>query len=94
MIVLPIIRLDKYTKAEQLDKIKEEVQEVFDSMVDTSDRGRMETLQECFDIIQATIGLMLKVGTKSEIELAAANHFVKLQRRGWVNQGQIEMFFK
>jgi len=51
-------------------------------------------LGECFDLIQATIGLMFTVADKGEIELAGAKHFIKLKERGWVNNGQIELYFK
>jgi len=37
---------------------------------------------------------MFKVADKGEIELAGAKHFIKLKERGWVNNGQIELYFK
>jgi hypothetical protein len=60
-------------------------------MCDTSDKGRAETLQECLDVIEATINLMFQIGTKKEIEVAGARHYLKLKNRGHVFNGTIEL---
>lgn len=92
MIILPILNLDEYSMVQQYSKVVEEMNEVRQALQDVGnvDNG----LGECFDLVQATLGLMLKVADKKDIEIAGAKHFIKLKERGWVNNGQIELHFK
>ena len=92
MIILPILNLDEYSLIKQYSKVVEEMDEVRQALQDVEDVDNV--LYECFDLVQATLGLMLKVAEKEDIEVAGAKHFIKLKERGWVNNGQIELHFR
>ena len=92
MIILPILNLDEYSRIQQYSKVVEEMNEVRLSLQEADNIDSV--LSECFDLIQATTGLMLKVADKEDIEVAGAKHFIKLKERGWVNNGQIEIHFR
>ena len=73
---LPILNLDEVTVSEQFLKIREEVRELGVS------RNRDNQLEECIDVIQASLGLLLMIAqTKQELENAMLEHYLKLQCR-------------
>ena len=73
---LPILNLDEVTVSEQFLKIREEVRELGVS------RNRDNQLEECLDVLQATLGLLIRLTqTKSRLENAMLKHCLKLQCR-------------
>jgi len=77
-MLMPLIKTDT-TAGEQLEKVSEEFTEVIDAVTDEESTERI--LEECMDLIQATVGFMRKVGTKEEIVQAIWDHHVKMYER-------------
>ena len=73
---LPVLDLDEVTVSEQFLKIREEVWELGVS------RNRDNQLEECLDVLQATLGLLIRLTqTKEGLENAMLKHCLKLQGR-------------
>ena len=73
---LPVLDLDEVTVSEQFLKIREEVRELGVS------RNRDNQLEECLDVLQATLGLLIRLTqTKVGLENATLKHCLKLQGR-------------
>ena len=87
---LPILNLDKYRKSEQFEKIKEECSELVYAHLNDDYFGELE---ETFDLLQATLGYLLKIATLEEIQEYSEKHYQKLVDRNWQTDGHIELKF-
>jgi len=75
---LPVLDLDEVSTFEQFEKIEEEFCELGDAGADTKENK----IEECIDVIQASLGLLLMLAqTKQELENAMLKHCLKLQGR-------------
>ena len=75
---LPVLDLDEVSTFEQFEKIEEELHELYKAGADTKENK----IEECFDVIQAAMGLLLKlIETNEELENATLKHCLKLQCR-------------
>ena len=75
---LPILDLIKGTTLGQFYKVEEEFKELFETRL----MNEKYQLEECLDLIQASMGLLLMLTqTQAGLENAMLKHCLKLQRR-------------
>ena len=75
---LPVLDLTEVTTFEQFEKVEEEFCELGDAGADTKENK----IEECIDVIQASLGLLLMLAqTKQELENVMLKHCLKLQCR-------------
>lgn len=80
-LVLPQLELGKYKLEEQLDKVKEELEEVYTA------HSKEERVSELLDLLQATLGALdiasKELESKFALDKLNLNHVQKLIDRGW-----------
>jgi phosphoribosyl-ATP pyrophosphohydrolase len=79
--------LDKYTKEQQLEKMKEEMNEVVEAFSEESDS---RVIEEIWDLIQACFGLLfMYCSSKMLFVTTYILHTIKMQGRH--NEGRIHI---
>lgn len=83
---LPLLRLET-SRDQQLEKIHMEYSELYTAMVR---HDELNTIEECLDVIQSTIGLLLKFNPINVIR-GVLEHNRKLEGRGHDIFGHIKL---
>lgn len=90
MIMMPILKIETTIK-EQINKCLEEVSEVMGSVLDEESEERQ--LEECIDVIQASLTLLYMIAPAVRVEVALAKHFIKMKNRGYDTKGFWEVTY-
>ena len=88
MIYLPIFHITE-TVEEQLDKVKEEVNELIESIKNGESSKRQR--EECIDVIQSAVNLLYKLGTDTEVVISTADHYVKMKNRKYQFKSELKI---
>lgn len=89
---LPILNLNKYTIMDQIDKIKEELNE-FEHDVRTNMENDWNVYAEYFDLLQSVLGIMQKLD-EEKTKKYCYKHFKKLFKRNWEIEGVIKIHYE
>ena len=78
---MKFLKLDSnVTVDEQIEKVKEEVQEFYDAV---ENKDSENTIEEFYDVIQSMLGVISIRGLENDLQEGLKKHNEKLISRGW-----------
>lgn len=85
---MKFIKIDA-TVEEQIEKVKEEVQEFYDAV---ENKDSDNTIEEFYDVTQSMLGLISLLGLENALQDGLNKHNKKLISRGWEITKDLQVF--